>query len=144
MPVVAGTAYWASVTQPNTTYEPVYSVNLVVDKTTADEFRSRGFSIKEMDEGPALVIKRKVDGPNGMVRSAPKLFDATKREINCLIGNGSKVKVQYKEWESNYKGTNHKGLDFMAMQIIDLVTYSNQPGDEFDVEEAADPFEAEL
>jgi len=144
MPVVAGTAYWASVTQPNTTYEPVYSVNLVVDETTADEFRSRGFSIKEMDEGPALVIKRKVEGPNGMVRSAPKLFDATKREINCLIGNGSKVKVQYKEWESNYKGTNHKGLDFMAMQVIDLVTYSNQPGDEFDVEEAADPFEAEL
>jgi hypothetical protein len=144
MPVVAGTAYWASVTQPNTTYEPVYSVNLVVDETTADEFRSRGFNIKEMDEGPALVIKRKVEGPNGMVRSAPKLFDATKREINCLIGNGSKVKVQYKEWESNYKGTNHKGLDFMAMQVIDLVTYSNQPGDEFDVEEAADPFEAEL
>jgi hypothetical protein len=144
MPVVAGTAYWASVTQPNTTYEPVYSVNLVVDETTADEFRSRGFNIKEMDEGPALVIKRKVEGPNGMVRSAPKLFDATKREINCLIGNGSKVKVQYKEWESNYKGTNHKGLDFMAMQVIDLVNYSNQPGDEFDVEEAADPFEAEL
>lgn len=144
MPVVTGTAYWASVTQPNTTYEPVYSVNLVVDETTADEFKSRGFNLKDMDEGPALVIKRKVDGPNGMVRSAPKLFDATKREINCLIGNGSKVKVQYKEWESTYNGTNHKGLDFMAMQVIDLITYSNQPGDEFDVEEAADPFEAEL
>jgi len=145
MPVVSGTAYWASVTQPNTTYDPVYSVNLVVDSKTAKDFESRGFSVKEMDEGPALVIKRKVNGPNGMVRSAPKLFDAAKREINCLVGNGSKVKVQYKEWESNYKGTNHKGLDFMAMQVIDLVSYANQPGDEFEVEaESADPFEDEL
>jgi len=144
MPVLSGTAYWASVTQPNTTYEPVYSVNLVVDEKTAGEFKSRGFSIKEMDEGPALVIKRKVNGPNGMVRSAPKLFDAAKREINCLVGNGSKVKVQYKEWETNRQGVDYKGLDFMAMQVIDLVSYSNQPGDEFDVEEAADPFEDEL
>jgi hypothetical protein len=145
MPVVSGTAYWASVTQPNTTYEPRYSVNLVVDEKTAKDFEARGFNIKQMDEGPALVIKRDVNGPNGMIRPAPKLFDAAKREINCLVGNGSKVKVQYKEWHSNRKGVDYQGLDFMAMQVIDLVSYANQPGDEFEVEtESADPFEDEL
>jgi len=141
MPVVSGTAYWASVTQPNTTYEPVYSVNLVVDEETADSFESRGFKLKDMDEGRALVIKRKVNGPNGMIRSAPKLFDASKREISSLIGNGSTVKVQYKEWESERLGVTYKGLDFMALQVIDLVSYNNQPGDEFEVEgETSDPF----
>ena len=28
MAIVEGTAYWASVKRPNTTYEPVYTVNL--------------------------------------------------------------------------------------------------------------------
>ena len=72
MAILQGAAYWASVTTPNTTYEPVYSVNLVVDEATAEDFQSRGFTIKQMDEGPAVVIKRKVNGPNGMVRPAPR------------------------------------------------------------------------
>ena len=38
MAIVEGTAYWASVTTPNTTYEPVYTVNLVVDDSIASEF----------------------------------------------------------------------------------------------------------
>ena len=32
MALVEGVAYWASVTTPNTTYQPVYTVNLVVDE----------------------------------------------------------------------------------------------------------------
>ena len=43
MAILSGTAYWASVTTPNTTYEPVYTVNLVVDEDTAESFRSKGF-----------------------------------------------------------------------------------------------------
>ena len=54
MAILQGAAYWASVTTPNTTYEPVYSVNLVVDEATAEDFQSRGFTIKQMDEGPAV------------------------------------------------------------------------------------------
>ena len=73
MALVEGVAYWASVTTPNTTYQPVYTVNLVVADDVAKDFQSRGFTVKDMEEGPALLIKRKVNGPNGMVRSAPKL-----------------------------------------------------------------------
>ena len=39
--IVEGTAYWASIKTPNTTFEPVYTVNLVVDQATADDFASR-------------------------------------------------------------------------------------------------------
>jgi len=121
MAILQGAAYWASVTTPNTTYEPVYSVNLVVDEATAEDFQSRGFTIKQMDEGPAVVIKRKVNGPNGMVRPAPRLVDAYKNPLDARVGNGSSVKVQYKEWESEWKGKIFKGLDFQAMQVIDLI-----------------------
>jgi len=126
---------WASITVPNTTYEPVYSVNVIVDDATAADFKDRGFNIKEMDEGPAVVVKRKVSGPNGITRPAPKLFDSKKNEIDVSVGNGSIGNVQYKEWEVVRQGKTYKGLDLQAVQILDLVSY-NQAGDEFDVEES--------
>ncbi len=132
MAILQGAAYWASVTTPNTTYEPVYSVNLVVDEATAEDFQSRGFTIKQMDEGPAVVIKRKVNGPNGMIRPAPRLVDAYKNPLDARVGNGSSVKVQYKEWESEWKGKIFKGLDFQAMQVIDLVEVGSPDGSEFE------------
>ncbi len=133
MAIIQGEAYWASVTSPNTTYDPVYTVNLVVDDNTAEDFRSRGFSVKQMDEGQALVIKRKVNGPNGMVRPAPRLVDKFKNPLDTRVGNGSNVRVQYKEWESEWKGKVFKGLDFQAMQVIDLVEVGSPDGSEFDV-----------
>jgi PKD repeat protein len=133
MALVEGIAYWASVTTPNTTYTPVYTVNLVVDNEVANDFRSRGFTVKDMEEGPALLIKRKVNGPNGMIRSAPKLLDRNKQPLNVAVGNGSKVRVQYKEWETTWNGTSYKGLDFQAMQVLDLIEYANPDGAEFDI-----------
>ncbi len=132
MAIIQGEAYWASVTQPNTTYDPVYTVNLVVDDNTAEDFKSRGYSVKQMEEGQALVIKRKVNGPNGMVRPAPRLVDKFKNPLDCRVGNGSNVRVQYKEWESEWKGKVFKGLDFQAMQVIDLVEVGSPDGSEFD------------
>ena len=142
MAILEGTAYWASVTTPNTTFEPVYSVNLVVSDDTAQQFKERGFNIKQMDEGPAIVVKRKVEGPNGMVREAPRLVDKYKQPLDCKVGNGSTVKVQYKEWESNWKAKTFKGLDFQAMQVIDLVEVGTADGSEFDAYE--DDFEGEI
>lgn len=137
MAIVEGTAYWASVKRPNTTYEPVYSVNLVVDDSTAADFKRRGFTIKDMDEGPAIVIKRKVNGGPKGTREPPKLYDRMKNEIDVEVGNGSKVKVQYREWEMDRGGKTYQGLEFLAMQVLDLVPYSSGGvGDEFDVEES--------
>tara|TARA_R110002020_G_scaffold475833_1_gene712658 strand:+ start:1274 stop:1687 length:414 start_codon:yes stop_codon:yes gene_type:complete len=136
MAVVNGTAYWASIKTPNTKFEPVYTVNLVVDDDTANDFASRGHKIKQMDEGPSIVIKRKVNGPNGMVRTAPRLLDAEKNEVNYSVGNGSKVRVQYNEYEGENKYGPYSGLDLQAIQVLDLVEYRSEDGAElFDGEE---------
>jgi len=77
-----------------------------------------------------------------MIRSAPKLFDRFKNPMDERVGNGSLVKIQYKEWESNWKGQDFRGLDFQAMQVLDLVEVGSPDGSEFDVED--DNIEDEL
>tara|TARA_R100001509_G_scaffold124166_2_gene77778 strand:- start:8359 stop:8796 length:438 start_codon:yes stop_codon:yes gene_type:complete len=145
MAIQEGIAYWASVTTPNTKYEPVYTVDLVVSDDVAKDFEARGFKTKEItinDEvvGKAITFKRKVNGPNGMVRQSPKLLDANKVPIDELVGNGSKVRVQYNEWETSNKYGDFKGLDFQAMQVIDLVQYKSSDGSEFDAIEGGEEF----
>jgi hypothetical protein len=145
MAIQEGIAYWASVTTPNTKFEPVYTVDLVVSEDVANDFEAKGYKVKEIfngDEviGRAITFKRKVNGPNGMVRQAPKLLDANKNPIDELVGNGSKVKVQYSEWETSNKYGNFKGLDFQAMQVIDLVQYKSSDGSEFDAIEGGEEF----
>ena len=130
MAILEGTAYWASITTPNTTFEPVYTVNLVVDDETANDFASRGHKVKQMDEGPAVIIKRKVNGPNGMVRPAPRLMNSDKQEVTTAVGNGSKIKVQYNEYSGEGKFGPYTGLDLQAVMITDLVPYKNGDGDE--------------
>ena len=131
MAILEGTAYWASITIPNTTFEPVYTVNLVVDDETANNFASRGHKIKQMDEGPAVIIKRKVNGPNGMIRPAPRLMNASKQDVSTAVGNGSKIKVQYNEYSGEGKFGPYTGLDLQAVMITELVPYKNGDGEEF-------------
>ena len=124
MAIQEGIAYWASVTTPNTKFEPVYTVDLVVSEDVANDFEAKGYKVKEISNGDevigrAITFKRKVNGPNGMVRQAPKLLDANKNPIDELVGNGSTVRVQYSEWETSNKYGHFTGLDFQAMHVID-------------------------
>lgn len=139
MAIESGLAYWASVRNPNLKYEPVYTVDLVVDEEVAAKYEGKGFKVKTLvvnDEvvGKALQIKRKVNGPDGMVRKAPRLVDVQKNPIDddVLVGNGSKVRVQFSEWEVNNRYGEFKGLDFQGMQVVDLVSYKSGDGDEFE------------
>ena len=101
------------------------------DQETADGFAGRGHTVKQMDEGPALVIKRKVNGPNGMIRNAPRLLDANKQDINLAVGNGSKVRVQCSEFDWEYAGKTGKSLDLQGVQVVELVEYKAEDGSEF-------------
>mgnify|MGYP003120230731 FL=1 len=130
MAILNGIAKWASITTPNTKFEPVYTVDLIVDQEIADDFAARGHKVKQHDEGPALVIKRKVNGPNGMTRPAPRLLNADKQEINVAVGNGSKVRVQFNEYSGEGKYGPYQGLDLQAVQVTDLVEYKSADGEE--------------
>ena len=135
MPIVKGKSMWASITAPNTTYEPVYSINLVVDDDTAQEFSDNGYTVKNKavswsdEELPTIVIKRKVQAPWGE-REAPELVGTTRgadgkwEPLNVKVGNGSDVNVQYKQWETERAGNTYKGLALMKVQVDNLVPYA--------------------
>jgi hypothetical protein len=105
----------------------VYSVNLVVADEVAADFKKRGFSTKEVDGQQSLVIKRKVKRADGGINSTPRLLDKNKNPVDTTVGNGSEVKVQYKEWETTNSYGTFKGLDLQAMQIINLVESNSIP-----------------
>ena len=97
MAIQEGIAYWLGVTTPNTKFEPVYTVDLVVSEDVANDFEAKGYKVKEISNGDevigkAITFKRKVNWPNGMVRQAPKLLDVNKNPIDELVGNGSVLK----------------------------------------------------
>ena len=118
MPTVEGKAYWASVTRPNTTFDPVYQIDLAVDEQTAKSFKDSGVAVKTDDRGNIVKFKRKVARADG-----------TKNPIDVLVGNGSKVKVLYKPFDWKFAGKSGTSLDLQAVQVIDLVPY----GEDFDV-----------
>ena len=126
--IVEGTAYWASIRQPNTTFEPMYTINLVVDDEIAKDFASRGHSIREMEEGPAIVIKRKVNGPNGMTRKAPRLLDNDKNDVDVLIGNGSTVAVTLSVYDTRRKSIVGTRLD--RVKVLEHVLPPSNDDDE--------------
>ena len=90
--------------------------------------------------GRAITIKRKVNGADGRTRQAPKLFDKDKVPMDEVVGNGSEVKVQYAEWETSNKYGDFKGLDFQAMQVLNLVSYRSGDGDELGSVEGGEEF----
>ena len=61
MPTVEGKAYWCAITRPNTTFDPVYQVDLAIDDATAKDFTSRGVTVKTDDRGNIIKLKRKVE-----------------------------------------------------------------------------------
>lgn len=130
--LLSGKAYWASIVEPNTTYEPVWQVDVTVDEETKQKLESIGLSVKNKgdDRGDFFSCRRKVVKRDGSKRDAPRVIDAKKMPWdNRLIGNGSAVKVKIQPYEYAYAGKAGVSADFMAMQVIDLVPYGDPSGD---------------
>lgn len=136
MSVISGKAYWASVVKPNTTFEPVWSIDVALDAKNKAIVEQDGLKVKNKgdERGDFVTIKRKVEGKNGE-NSAPVVMDAHKRPLadGVLIGNGSDVNVQYKPYEWNWKGNSGIGADLRKIQVLDLVPYEEPDGEDFDV-----------
>jgi|TARA_R110000787_G_scaffold4306_7_gene16679 hypothetical protein len=135
MSIIQGTAYWASVTQPNTTYEPVWSVDVgnlsaAAKKTLKADGLGDKIKNKDDEKGDFINIKQKVNKRDGSTFEPPKVVDGMKRPFASLIGNGSEVAVKYtaREWE--YNGKAGITADLKAVQVIKHIPYGD--GEDFD------------
>ena len=68
------------------------------------------------------------------------MYNKNKDEVDITVGNGSKVKVQYDEWEVTNSYGYFKGLDFQALQVLNLVSYKSEDGSEFESLEGGEEF----
>lgn len=147
MAVVKGIAYWASVQQPNTTFEPQWSIDVVVEKDVAKDLMTQGLNIKAIkddsygpeNKGKGLIkIKQTVTGKSGQSFEKPRVVDAGKSPIDSLVGNGSLVEVAYNTREWEYAGKAGVAADLKAVRVLELVEYSGGGVDEFDDIEGAE------
>ena len=135
MTVVKGKAYWASVQQPNTTYEPEWGIDIMVDANNRAAFEADGITIKNKDDerGDFVHIRQKVARRDGSQNDAPSVVDAQKTPFTGLIGNGSVVNVMYTPFAWEMNGKSGVSPLLKKVQVVDLVEY--KAGEDFDVED---------
>jgi len=109
MAVISGTAFWASIAHPNTTFDEdgVWTIDVGMLDTTAKK-----------------LVKRKVRRKGGGVNRPPSLVDSDlKPMFNTLIGNGSKVNVRFDTYDWEFGGKAGTGADLVGVQVTELVPY---------------------
>ena len=137
--VISGTAYWASVINPNTKFDAdgVWTIDVGnLDDLNKKKAQKDGLTVKNKgDEKEDFVtIKRKVRNNKGNLNRQPNVVDANKRLVtDTMIGNGSKVNVLYEPFEWNFGGKTGVSADLRAVQVTELVPYSTEEDDAFDV-----------
>lgn len=109
---LTGKVKWAHVQSPNTKFEPVYSIDLIMENNAmADMLSRKGFNVKEYKDEHGtptgeryLQVKRKTKKKSGDDAGAPKVTDEFGAEFNQLIGNGSMCTVGFGgiEWNSSF------------------------------------------
>ena len=140
MAIISGKAFWVKLDKPQNKFDENklrYSLDLSLDKEGVKEMRAEGFTIKNKTKevpsdqrGDFVTIYANEKTYNGRVLPKPNLFDANKIRLNgVLIGNGSKVNVQYKKLDYDVAGRKGSRPVLKGVQVIELLEYS--PPDEF-------------
>ena len=137
MSVLKGTAHWASIVSPNTTFDSdgVWSVDVGnLDEKNVNVAKESGLAIKNKgdDRNNFVTVKRKVRRKDGNLNKKPEVVDAAKKNIaDTLIGNGSEVNVLYSTYEWEFKGRSGVAADLRAIQVTNLIPYNmNADADE--------------
>ena len=137
--VISGTAYWASVISPNTKFDAdgVWTIDVGnLDDLNKKKAQKDGLTIKNKgdEKDDFVTIKRKVRNAKGNLNRQPNVVDANKTLITeTMIGNGSKVNVLYEPFEWNFGGKTGVSADLRAVQVTELVPYTTEEDDAFDV-----------
>jgi hypothetical protein len=132
--IISGKAYWASLAQPNTTFEPVWCVDVCLDEDTKKKVESLGVVIQNKgdDRGDFVKIKRKVHKKDGSERPSPVIKDSQNNTWDgSLVGNGSLVNVKFSTYDWTYAGKSGVATDLMGVQVVDLISYGGD-GSNFD------------
>lgn len=144
MAIVKGTAMWASIQQPNTQYDPCWTIDVIITEEQANQIMkdsvgknskaaTAGIRLKKNKTGDYIFkIKRDVKKADGSGENAqPVVRDRRNRDFESLVGNGSIVNVHYDFFPWNNKYGAGVGVDLKGVQVLDLVPYGESDGQAF-------------
>ena len=129
---ITGKCHYASITEPNTKFEPVWSIQIEVDDNNRSVIEGANLPInnKGDDRGDFVTIKRKVLRADGSQRAAPFIKDSQNNTWNGkLIANGSTVNVKAVPYNWNYAGKSGVSADLSAVQVVDFIEYTRDNED---------------
>tara|TARA_R110000744_G_scaffold11441_7_gene34670 strand:+ start:820 stop:1275 length:456 start_codon:yes stop_codon:yes gene_type:complete len=129
---ITGKCHYASITEPNTKFEPVWSIQVEVDDSNRSVIEGANLPInnKGDDRGDFVTIKRKVLRADGSQRAAPFIKDSQNNTWNGkLLANGSTVNVKAVPYDWNYAGKSGVSADLSAVQVVDFIEYTRDNED---------------
>lgn len=137
--IITGKVYWASLVEPNTTYEPTWRIDVILDPATKKIVEGDELTIynKGDDRGDYITLKRKVFKNDGSKRMPPEVVDAQTKAWNGQpIGNGSLCNIKYKPYDWSRNGKSGFSAELVSVQVIDLIPYSKgfTPVDGYSIE----------
>ena len=102
---ITGKCHYASITEPNTKFDPVWSIQVEVNDENRSVIEGANLKItnKGDERGDFVTIKRKVMRKDGSERKPPVVKDSQNNLWDDkLIANGSLVNVKAIPYEWNY------------------------------------------
>ena len=130
---ITGKCHYASITEPNTKFDPVWSIQVEVNDDNREVVEKSGLKVanKGDERGDFVTIKRKVNRKDGTQRNAPLVMDSQNNRWNNdkKIANGSTVNVKAIPYEWDYAGKSGISADLAAVQIVDFIEYSGNQQD---------------
>ena len=130
---ITGKCHYASITEPNTKFDPVWSIQVEVNDDNREVVEKSGLKVanKGDERGDFVTIKRKVHRKDGTQRNAPLVMDSQNNRWNNdkKIANGSTVNVKAIPYEWDYAGKSGISADLAAIQIVDFIEYSGNQQD---------------
>ena len=130
---ITGKCHYASITEPNTKFDPVWSIQVEINDDNREVVEKSGLNIanKGDERGDFVTIKRKVHRKDGTQRNAPLVMDSQNNRWNNdkKIANGSTVNVKAIPYEWDYAGKSGISADLAAVQIVDFIEYSGNQQD---------------
>ena len=121
--VIKGVLEWAHLAKPNEMSGKFQVDVCQLDKDTVKQLKALGLEVQDGKakgkEGKGFYVTPKATRPVTIV-------DAKKNSIDVAesIGNGTTAKVAIRAFDYNYKGKSGVGAGLQAIQIIELVEYS--------------------
>lgn len=130
---ITGKCHYASITEPNTKFDPVWSIQVEINDDNREVVEKSGLKVanKGDERGDFVTIKRKVHRKDGTQRNAPLVMDSQNNRWNNekKIANGSTVNVKAIPYEWDYAGKSGVSADLAAVQIVDFIEYSGNQQD---------------